>query len=268
MAIDDKRLIVSDFDFDDVKSNLKLFLEAQTEFTDYDFEGSGMSVLLDILAYNTHYLGFNMNMLANEMFLDSSSLRSSVVSHAKTLGYEVASVRAAKAEVDVTLFDSVKSTGTIPAGTVFTASVDSTNFQFVTITDYTESNTGSQISFVNVPIYEGTFVTTRITVDKTDVEQRFVIPDNRVDTNTLIVKVQNSASDTTSTSYTKTTDISQVSSTSANYFIQEVENGKHEIYFGDGVVGKALSTGNIVIMSYVVTNSAAANTASIFSNLS
>ena len=266
MAIDDKRLVVSDFDFDDVKSNLKLFLEAQTEFTDYDFEGSGMSVLLDILAYNTHYLGFNMNMLANEMFLDSSSLRSSVVSHAKTLGYEVASVRAAKAEVDVTLFDSVKSTGTIPAGTVFNASVDSTNFQFVTITDYTESNTGSQISFVNVPIYEGTFVTTRITVDKTDVEQRFVIPDNRVDTNTLIVKVQNSASDTTSTSYTKTTDISQVSSTSANYFIQEVENGKHEIYFGDGVVGKALSTGNIVIMSYVVTNSAAANTASIFSN--
>ena len=238
MAIDDKRLIVSDFDFDDVKSNLKLFLEAQTEFTDYDFEGSGMSVLLDILAYNTHYLGFNMNMLANEMFLDSSSLRSSVVSHAKTLGYEVASVRAAKAEINVTLFDSVKSTGTIPAGTVFTASVDSTNFQFVTITDYTESNTGSQINFANVPIYEGTFVTTRITVDKTDVEQRFVIPDNRVDTNTLIVKVQNSASDTTSTSYTKTTDISQVSSTSANYFIQEVENGKHEIYFGDGVVGK------------------------------
>ena len=103
MAIDDKRLIVSDFDFDDVKSNLKLFLEAQTEFTDYDFEGSGMSVLLDILAYNTHYLGFNMNMLANEMFLDSSSLRSSVVSHAKTLGYEVASVRAAKAEVNVCL---------------------------------------------------------------------------------------------------------------------------------------------------------------------
>ena len=266
MAINDKRLIVSDFDFDDVKSNLKLFLEAQNEFTDYDFEGSGLSVLLDILAYNTHYLGFNMNMLANEMFLDSAALRSSVVSHAKTLGYETASVRAAKAEIDVTLFDSVKTTGTIPAGTVFTTTVDETDFQFVTITDHTESSSGNQIDFTSIPIYEGTFVTTRITVDKTDVEQRFVIPDNRVDTNTLIVTVQNSTSDTTSTTYTKTTDISQVSSTSANYFIQEVENGKHEIYFGDGIVGKALSTGNVVVMTYVVTNSFAANTAAVFSN--
>ena len=212
MAIDDKRLIVSEFDFDDVKSNLKLFLEAQNEFTDYDFEGSGLSVLLDILAYNTHYLGFNMNMLANEMFLDSAALRSSVVSHAKTLGYETASVRAAKAEIDVTLFDSVKTTGTIPAGTVFTTTVDEEDFQFVTIDDHTESSSGRQINFTSIPIYEGTFVTTRITVDKTDVEQRFVIPDNRVDTNTLIVTVQNSAADTTSTTYTKTTDILQVPS--------------------------------------------------------
>ena len=94
MAINDKRLSVTEFDFDDVKDNLKTFLKNQTEFTDYDFEGSGMSALLDVLAYNTHYLGFNANMLANEMFLDSASLRSSVVSHAKMLGYEVASPRA------------------------------------------------------------------------------------------------------------------------------------------------------------------------------
>ena len=266
MALNEKRLIVSEFDFDDVKSNLKTFLEAQNEFTDYDFEGSGMSVLLDILAYNTHYLGFNMNMLANEMFLDSASLRSSVVSHAKTLGYETASVRSAKAEVDVILFDSVKTTGTLAAGTVFTSSVDDVDFQFVTIEDYTASNTGSQINFQNIPIYEGTFITTRITVDQTDVDQRFVIPDNRADTNTLIVKVQNSASDTTSTTFTKATDITQVSSTSNSYFIQEVENGKHEVYFGDGVVGKALSSGNIVVLTYVVTNGPSANTAAVFSN--
>ena len=113
MATNDKRLIVSEFDFDDVKNNLKTFLEAQDEFTDFNFEGSGISVLLDVLAYNTHYLGFNMNMLANEMFLDSSSLRSSVTSHAKTLGYEPASARAPKAVIDVTLFDSVKATGSI-----------------------------------------------------------------------------------------------------------------------------------------------------------
>ena len=266
MATNDKRLIVSEFDFDDVKSNLKTFLQAQTEFTDYDFEGSGISVLLDVLAYNTHYLGFNMNMLANEMFLDSSSLRSSVVSHAKTLGYEVASVRSAKAEIDVTLFDSVKTTGTLSAGTVFTSSVNDVEFQFVPITDFTASNTGSQISFLNVPIYEGTFVTTRITVDADDVSQRFVIPDNRADTNTLIVEVENSSADSTSTTYIKTTDISQVTSTSANYFIQEVENGKHEIYFGDGVIGKGLSDGNVVVMTYVVTNGTSANTAAAFTN--
>ena len=266
MATNDKRLIVSEFDFDDVKSNLKTFLQAQTEFTDYDFEGSGISVLLDVLAYNTHYLGFNMNMLANEMFLDSASLRSSVTSHAKTLGYEVSSVRSARAEIDVTLFDSVKTTGTLSAGTVFTSSVNDVEFQFVPITDFTASNTGSQISFLNIPIYEGTFVTTRITVDADDVSQRFVIPDNRADTNTLIVEVENSSADSTATTYIKTTDISQVTSTSANYFIQEVENGKHEIYFGDGVIGKGLSDGNVVVMTYVVTNGTSANTAAAFTN--
>ena len=268
MATNDKRLIVSEFDFDDVKSNLKTFLQAQTEFTDYDFEGSGISVLLDVLAYNTHYLGFNMNMLANEMFLDSASLRSSVTSHAKTLGYEVSSVRSARAEIDVTLFDSVKTTGTLSAGTVFTSSVNDVEFQFIPITDYTATNSGNQISFLSIPVYEGTFVTTRIVVDVDDVEQRFVIPDNRADTNTLIVEVETSSADSTSTAYTKTTDISQVTSTSANYFIQEVENGKHEIYFGDGVIGKGLSDGNVVVMTYVVTNGTVANTASAFTNAS
>ena len=268
MATNDKRLIVSEFDFDDVKSNLKTFLQAQTEFTDYDFEGSGISVLLDVLAYNTHYLGFNMNMLANEMFLDSASLRSSVTSHAKTLGYEVSSVRSARAEIDVTLFDSVKTTGTLSAGTVFTSSVNDVEFQFIPITDFTATNSGNQISFLSIPVYEGTFVTTRIVVDVDDVEQRFVIPDNRADTNTLIVEVETSSADSTSTTYTKTTDISQVTSTSANYFIQEVENGKHEIYFGDGVIGKGLSDGNVVVMTYVVTNGTVANTASAFTNAS
>ena len=267
MATNDKRLIVSEFDFDDVKSNLKTFLQAQTEFTDYDFEGSGISVLLDVLAYNTHYLGFNMNMLANEMFLDSASLRSSVTSHAKTLGYEVSSVRSARAEIDVTLFDSVKTTGTLSAGSI-TSSVNDVEFQFVPITDFTATNSGNQISFLSIPVYEGTFVTTRIVVDVDDVEQRFVIPDNRADTNTLIVEVETSSADSTSTAYTKTTDISQVTSTSANYFIQEVENGKHEIYFGDGVIGKGLSDGNVVVMTYVVTNGTVANTASAFTNAS
>ena len=266
MAIDDKRLIISEFDFDDVKNNLKLFMQGQTEFTDFNFEGSALSTLLDVLAYNTHYLGYNMNMLANEMFLDSSSLRSSVVSHAKTLGYETSSPRAAKAFIDVTLFDSILATASLPAGTVFTTSVDDVTFQFVNVTDFTASSIGSQIPFLNIPIFEGTFVKTQFTVSSTDIDQRFVLNSNRVDTTTLTVKVQNSIADTTSTTFVKTTDISQVTPTSANFFLQEVEAGKYEIYFGDGIIGKNLSDGNIVILTYVVTNKGAANTASTFTN--
>ena len=266
MATNDTRLTVTEFDFDDVKSNLKTFLKAQTEFTDYDFEGSGMNILLDVLAYNTHYLGFNANMLANEMFLDSASLRSSVVSHAKTLGYEPTSATAPKAIVDVTLNTTAVATATMSAGTVFTSTVDEVDYQFVTIADVTKSNTGAGVPFTSIDIYEGTYVTTRYTVDSSDVDQRFLLPDNRSDTSTLTVKVQTSSTDTTTTTYTKATDITQVSSTSSSYFLQEVESGKFEIYFGDGVVGKALSDDNIVILQYVVTNKAGANGASIFSN--
>ena len=266
MATNDSRLIVTEFDFDDVKSNLKTYLKAQTEFTDYDFEGSGMSILLDLLAYNTHYLGFNANMLANEMFLDSASLRSSVVSHAKTLGYEITSAAAPMATIDITLNTSSLTSATMDAGTVFTASVDGTDYQFVTIADKTASNTGAGITFASVDIYEGTYITTRYTVDTSDANQRFLLPDNRSDTSTLTVKVQNSAADSTTTTYTKATDITQVSSTSNSYFLQEVESGKFEVYFGDGVIGKALSDGNIVILQYVVTNKDAANGASVFNN--
>ena len=123
MAVNEKRLSVTEFDFDDVKDNLKVFLKNQTEFKDYDFEGSGMNIMLDILAYNTHYLGFNANMLANEMFLDSASLRSSVVSHAKTLGYEVTSARSPIATVNVALA-TTSASKTMPAGTAFSSTVD------------------------------------------------------------------------------------------------------------------------------------------------
>ena len=140
MAISRKRLSVTEFDFEEVKDNLKLFMKNQTVFKDYDFEGSGLSALLDVLAYNTHYLGFNANMLANEMFLDSSQLRSSVVSHAKTLGYATRSATAAKATVDVFLNTS-NTSATMPAGTVFTSSVGDTSYQFVTIQSVTSSLT-------------------------------------------------------------------------------------------------------------------------------
>ena len=264
MAVNEKRLSITEFDFDDVKDNLKVFLKGQTEFKDYDFEGSGMNILLDTLAYNTHYLGFNANMLANEMFLDSASLRSSIVSHAKTLGYEVTSARAPNATINVSLTTS-SSTKTMPAGTAFTSTIDDVSYQFVTIADITSTNNGGVVSFDSTKIYEGTYVTTKYLVDTSDIEQRYILGDSRADTSTLTVKVQNSASDSTTTTYTKVTDITQLSPTSTVYYLQEVDGGRFEIYFGDGIVSRSLSDGNIVILEYVVTNKTADNGASSFS---
>ena len=261
----DKRLRVTELDFDNIKTNLKTFLKAQNEFKDYDFEGSGMNILLDTLAYNTHYLGFNANMLANEMFLDSASLRSSVVSHAKSLGYETTSSRAPYATINVSLStDSI--TKTMASGTAFTTSIDGVDYQFVTIADVTASNTGVAVPFDSVKIYEGTYVTSSYTVDTSDVDQRFLLTDARADTSTLTVKIQTSASDTTTTTYTKATDITQLSSSSTVYYLQETDSGLYEVYFGDGTVSKALSDGNIVQLKYVVTNRTLANGASSFSS--
>ena len=261
-----RRVDITEFEFDDVKTNLKTFLKAQTDFKDYDFEGSGMNILLDTLAYNTHYLGYNMNMLANEMFIDSSSLRSSIVSHAKTLGYEVDSCRAPYAEVNITLNDSSMSSATMEAGTKFNTTLNQVDYQFVNIAAVTASSTGLEIPFKNIKIYEGTYVTTRYTVDSTDVNQRFLLPEERADTSTLTVKIQNSSTDTTQTTFSKATDISALTTTSEVYYLQEVEASRYEVYFGDGVISKAISDGNIVLLQYVVTNKDAANGSSTFTS--
>ena len=265
MPTNPSRLRVTELDFDEIKDNLKTFLKAQSQFRDYDFEGSGMSVLLDTLAYNTHYLGFNANMLANEMFLDSASLRSSAVSHAKMLGYEVSSPRAARAVITVIL-NTTDANKTMPAGTVFTTKIDDVDYQFVTVENITASNIGNSIPFTEVDIYEGTYVTTKYVADSSNIDQRFLLVDPRSDTTTLTVKVQNSSSDTTTTTFTKATDITQLATTSDVYFLQEVESGKFEVYFGDGVVSKALSDNNIVVLQYVVTNKSAANGANSFTS--
>ena len=266
MATEERRLDITEFDFDDVKNNLKAFLRGQTEFTDYDFEGAGINILLDILAYNTHYLGFNSNMLANEMFIDSASLRSSIVSHAKTLGYEPTSVKAPLAIVDVAMNNVSNSTRTIPAGTTFSTSVNNTAFQFVTVDDLTATKTAGDIVFNEVKIYEGTLVTQRYTVDSSDSDQRFLVDDNRIDTSSLKVDVQTSASDTSTITYTKVKDVTQLTGESVVFFLQEVESGKFEVYFGDGVVSKSISDGNIVLLTYVATNKDLANGASSFTN--
>ena len=266
MAVNDTRLRVTELDFDEIKSNLKTYLKGQNQFKDYDFEGSGMNILLDTLAYNTHYMAFNANMVANEMFLDSASLRSSIVSHAKTLGYETTSSRAPIATLNVSLNTTV-ATKTMPAGTAFTSTVDGTSYQFVTISDITASNsTGASVPFDNVTVYEGTYVISKYVVDTSDIDQRFILTDPRSDTTTLTVKVQTSATDTTTTTYTKATDITQLDTTSTVYYLQEVETGRYEVYFGDGIVSQALSDGNIVQLQYVVTNKGESNGASSFSS--
>jgi len=264
MATNDKRLRVTELDFDDIKTNLKTFLKGQTEFKDYDFEGSGMSVLLDLLAYNTHYLAFNANMLANEMFLDSSALRSSIVSHAKMLGYTPQSPTAPKATIDVTLNNTNLSSASITAGTKFSTTVNGTTYNFVSKSDVSTTSVDGVLKFSNLEIFEGTYVTNKYIASPSDVDQKFTIPSNRVDTSTLTVKVQDSATDTDTDTYTLATDITQITDTSTVYFLKEVENGEFEVEFGDGVIGKGLSEGNVVILQYVITNKDEANGASSF----
>jgi len=258
------KLQVTELDFDQIKSNLKTYMKNQTEFSDYNFEGSALSTLIDILAYNTHYLGMNANMALNEAFLDSATLRSSVVSHAKKLGYTPRSARAPIAYLDVTLNNSTLTSATVSKGTKFTTVVDGTTYAFVVNEDRSISAINGILRFSNLPVYEGTLVTAKYTVDNSNLEKRFLVTDNRADTTTLKVSVQNSAADLTTETYTLATDISQVKETSKVYFLQEVDGGKFEVYFGDDVVGKKPSDGNIVILEYIVTNKGAANGAKTF----
>ena len=260
------KLQVSDFDFDDIKANLKSFLQDQSEFQDYDFEGSGFAVLLDLLAYNTHYLGFNANMLANEMYLDSADIRKNIVSLAKMLGYTPTSPKSPTATVDILMnnIPTTVATITMAKGTAFTTSVDGETYQFVTNAIHTLTPTNGVYKFSNIPLYEGTLVTFKYTADSTDVDQRFVIPSVSADTSTLKVSVQNSASDTTTSTYTLATGVTSINATSKVYFLQEMEDGKFEVYFGDDVLGNKLDDGNIVILEYIVSNKDEANGASSF----
>ena len=258
------KMEITQLDFDGIKSNLKTYLKGQTEFTDYDFEGSGMSVLLDTLAYNTHYNAFMANMAANEMFLDTAVKRDSVTSHAKALGYTPTSTKAPVAYVDVTIQDANTAAVTMPAGFAFNTTIASVNYQFVNTTVRTLQPTSGVYTYSNIPIYEGTWVTTTYTVDIADADQKFILDNNNVDVSTLSVSVQTSAADTTLTTFTKANSLVEVKSTTNAYFVQETLEGEWQVYFGDGVVGTALIDGNIVNLSYVVTNGTAANGAKSF----
>ena len=259
------RLDISELDFENIKSSLKRFLSNQTQFKDYDFEGSSMAVLLDLLAYNTHYLAYNANFVANEMFMDTAQLRSSVASLAKLVGYTPNSARAPIADLKLVINDATGSTVTIPAGTKFSSSIDGLTYTFVTVGDHVVQPVDGVYTAQSLNVYEGTYVSYNYTFDSTDIDQRFLIPSDRADSTTIKVAVQNSASDVTTATYNKATSITELNGDSKVYFLQEAEDGQYEIYFGDGVIGKKLTDGNIISISYVVTNKTEANAATTFS---
>lgn len=266
------RLRVTELDFDTIKNNLKAFLKQQSEFTDYDFDGAGLNILLDILAYNTHYNAYYLNMVANESFLDTAILRESAVSHAKTLGYTPYSTRAPVAIINLLANSATSSAGTLtlPAGYSFLSNqIDSKAYNFVVLDDVTATKASSSYLFENLEIYEGQLVTYSFTYDQgSNPKQVFTIPDTNIDTTTIKVSVTPSASNTATESYEKVTDVLDITATSEVFFLQEERGGKYQIYFGNDVVGKALPDGAIVNVTYLLTNGTASNKANNFVALS
>ena len=265
MAQTTKRINVSEVDFTSIKSNLKTYLTSQDAFKDYNFEGSAMNTLLDVLSYNTHYNAVYANMVANEMFLDSAVKRDSVVSLAKHLGYTPSSSTSPTARINITVNNPVGAPAqlTMPKGTVFRSRVSDNNYQFVTTADVTIVPTEGVYTFTNIDLREGTLLQLFYTKNSA-LTQRFIIPEPNIDTSVLSVKVQNSVSDLETRTFTKAENILDIKNTSNVYFINGVENGQYEITFGDGVLGTALDDGNIIILEYIVSNEDEANGASTF----
>jgi hypothetical protein len=260
MATTNSNLTINDLDFDAIKNNLKSYMSGQTAFADYNFEGAGINILLDLLAYNTHYEAFYNNMIANEMFLDSAIDRSNIVSIAKHLGYVPNSVRGSKATVNVVL-DSVPG-DYLSIGSVFSTTKDGVNYTFVntgTATIDAEASNGYHIN--NLEITEGKYESYSWIKDDKQSGQKFTIPSSNVDTTTLVVRVQNSTTDDTgyTDSWNLSTNYNEIKSTTRAYFLQEVESGKFEIYFGDGVVGKKPDDGNLITVSYLTSSGSVGN---------
>lgn len=262
------KLQITDLEFDGIKSNLVTFLKGQTKFQDYDFEGSGMAVLVDLLAYNTHYMGYYANMLGNEMFLDSSSLRESVVSHAKHLNVHPTSRKASRAKINITFTPTGSPVSlTIDKNTKFTSSIDGVAYTYATnkTTTIPRSSTGTY-SVTGLEIIEGRILNKAYSVVGADDTQRFVLPNPSIDISTITVNVQKSSTDSEVFTFAdgNAIDVTTIKGTDRVYFLQEVEGGKYEITFGDGAVGRQLSDGNVVFIEYIVTNGTGGNFASTF----
>lgn len=260
-----KKINVTELDFDNIKSNIKEYLQGQTEFQDYNFEGSAMSVLLDVLAYNTHYNALYNNMAINEMFLDSARKRNSIVSLAKMLGYTPRSATCAKAIVTVTVSggSSAPANITLPAYSTFTTIVDGTQYNFyntgsVTVT---RSTTSGNYVFSDVEIIEGSPLNFKYNAAD---GVRYIIPNANVDINTLKVRVQQSPTSSVYETWARSDTVVSASSTTKAFWVKEIDDELYEVTFGDGNIGRALDIGNVVHFDYFVSNKDAANGASQF----
>jgi len=273
MAQANTALRVSELDFNSIKANLKEFLRNQAEFSDYDFEGAGMSVLIDLLAYNTHYMGYYLNMAANEMFIDTAQLRNSIISHAKLMNYVPAGENAPVAVVNITvtpslLEDQVVQNATLDRYTQFLSEpIDGIAYNFLTVASNNATKTANgAFLFTNVQLKQGELLTQTYTVSPSNTKRRYTIPSGTVDLNSIIVTVQESIANTLTYSYTEAEDLTELKSNSAVYFVEENpdSNGSYTITFGDGILGQNLSNGNIVFIRYIDTQGIAANKANTF----
>ena len=261
-------LNVTELDFADIKNNLKNFLKQQTEFNDYDFEGSGLNVLLDVLAYNTHYNALNAHYSLNESFLDSAQIRGNVVTRAKLLGYTPRSVLSPRATVNIVV--TKPNSGTIPTvleltkGTKLNTVVSGEEFQFVVLNTQQATLSGSTWTFNNVTLVEGTSRELKYRVDNDIENQKFQLSDFDADTSTLRVRVQANEESTAFDVYTKFETLKGVDSTSKVYYLQENPSGYYEVYFGDGVTGFKPTNNNIVTVDYVTTKGTESNGANLF----
>ena len=266
MADKASKLTVSELDFDTIKTNLKNFLGDQNELTDYNFDGSTMSILLDLMAYNTHYNAFYLNMAVNETFLDTASVRNSVVSRAKHLGYTPTSVQGGKAYVDLTIYPTDSpSTITIAKSTQFTSTVNGISYVFSTTGSTSISvDADGAYTTANVELSQGIPLSHRYTANTNDPDQGYFLPNANTDTSTLVVQVQSSATVTNTYTYSVANDTTTINSTANVYFLEEAENGKYEVLFGDDVTGRKLTSGNIVILTALVADATDPNGAKVF----
>ena len=253
-------------DFDEIKVSIRDYLRANTNFTDYDFEGSNLSIIIDALAYNTYTTAYNTNMAVNECFLDSATLRENVVSLARNIGYVPRSRRSARAKVSFTVDGLLEtSTLTLNSGIVCNGSGDNTNYIFCIPEDITVPVTNGVAQFQNIEIYEGNFVSQNFTVDTSLTNQRFILNNSFIDTSTISVKVKQSETATSSVTYKQIDNIIGITSTSSSYLLQEIEDERYELIFGDNVIGKKLANSNYVTVTYITSDGKEGNGASEFS---